>query len=225
MVFDGKRPMNCIFCPIFVFVSSFYPVFCDVGEGKNIGQGGSGKRYRAIGYLFLLFFIVIKRYLMPYANLQIAFTEADYLLVRQDIINLRNKFPFAVNLTPKDKTQHLHLGKKTLPFVQKALQCYTETPELQTGFLSVAEWQNDWETMQRLEKLLLQLNSLQEMVEDTVVALRMENTTAALTFYKLLKNAAEQNVPGTTAILAELKTMLPGSFQKKKTPPANEPEQ
>lgn len=165
---------------------------------------------------------------MPYANLQIAFTEADYLLVRQDIINLRNKFPFAVNLTPKDRTQHLHLGKKTLPFVQKSLQCYTETPELQTGFLSVAEWQNDWETMQRLEKLLLQLNSLQEMVEDTVVALRMENTNAALTFYKLLKNAAEQNVPGTTTILAELKTMLPGNFKKKKTPPPalpNEPEQ
>lgn len=160
---------------------------------------------------------------MPYANLQIAFPEADYLLARQDIINLINKFPFAVNLTPEEKSKGLHLGNKTLMFVQKSLLYYTDKPELHTGFLPVAEWQNDWDTMQRLEKLLAQVNVLQEILQDTVTALRMENTAAALTFYKILKSAAQQNVPGTTDVLAELKVMLPGNFQKKKTPPAGTP--
>jgi len=160
---------------------------------------------------------------MPYANLKIAFSEADYLQVREDIIELKNKFPFAVNLTPKEKSRYLRLGNKTLMFMQKSLQCYTETPELQTGFLQVAAWRNDWETMQRLEKLLAQVNTVQEILQDTVTALRMENTTAALTFYNILKSAAQQNVPGTTEILAELKTMLPGNFKKKKKPAADAP--
>ena len=160
---------------------------------------------------------------MPYANLQIAFTEADYQLVRQELIDLTSRFPFAVNLTPEEKSSYLRLGKKNLMFVQKSLWFYTETPMLHSNFLSVAEWKNDWETMQRLDSLLTQVNSLQEMLQDTVTALKMENTKAALTFYKILKNAAGVNVPGTHTVLAELKTMLPGNFKQKKAPLADMP--
>lgn len=184
---------------------------------------GLGWVYGAFVELIELLFITFKLIFMPYANLQITFTEADYLLAQQDIINLMNKFPFAVNLTPKEKSSNLHLGPKTLMFVKKSLLFYTNKPLLHTGFLPLSEWQNDWDTMQRLDMLLAQVNILQEMLADTVMALRMENTTSALTFYKILKSAAQQNVPGTTDVLAELKVMLPGTFKNKKTPPTGAP--
>ena len=67
---------------------------------------GLGWVYGAFVELIELLFITFKLIFMPYANLQITFTEADYLLAQQDIINLMNKFPFAVNLTPKEKSSN-----------------------------------------------------------------------------------------------------------------------
>ncbi len=152
---------------------------------------------------------------MPYANLRIAFPEADYLLAKNDFEHLKSRLPFVINLTPAEKQKYLRLGGKSMMFVRKSLHFYADNPALHTGYVSLPEWQNDWETMQRLEQLLLQINVLQEALQDTVTALKMENMSSALSFYNILKNAAQQNVPGTDNILSQLKEMLPGVHQKK----------
>ena len=155
---------------------------------------------------------------MPYANLRIAFPEADYLLAKNDFEQLKSRFPFVINLTPAEKSKYLRLGGKSMMFVRKSLQFYADNPALQTGYVSLSEWTNDWETMQRLEQLLLQINVLQEALQDTVTALKMENMSSALSFYHILKNAAQQNVPGTDNILSQLKEMMPGVHRKKTKP-------
>ncbi|QQS27676.1 MAG: hypothetical protein IPM47_12375 [Sphingobacteriales bacterium] len=155
---------------------------------------------------------------MPYANLRIAFPEADYLLAKNDFDHLKSRLPFVINLTPAEKSGYLRLGGKAMMFVRKSLQFYTDNPALQTGYVSLTEWKNDWETMERLEMLLLQVNVLQEALQDTVTALKMENMSSALSFYNILKNAAQQNVPGTDNILSQLKEMMPGAHRKKTKP-------
>lgn len=74
----------------------------------------------------------------------------------------------------------------------------------------------------RLEVLLAQVRVLEQAIADTVIALRQENTVAATTFYKTVKIAATQNVPGTNAIIDDLQSMLPGikTNRKPKNPKA-----
>jgi len=83
--------------------------------------------------------------------------------------------------------------------------------------MALAEWQNDHEVYKRLEALLAQVRVLEQAITDTVIALRQENTVAAITFYKTVKMAATQNVPGTNAIIDDLQPMLPGIKTNRKS--------
>ncbi|QQS30944.1 MAG: hypothetical protein IPM47_08495 [Sphingobacteriales bacterium] len=152
---------------------------------------------------------------MPYANLTPVFTEAELVLAKQDLKNCINRMPFLINLRGDEKTKYLRLGKNSTSFVVRALEHYRNHPEIRVPYLDITAWENDHDVQTRLESLLRQLRSLEEAVNDTIIALRQENMTAALTCYKSAKNAAKQNVPGTDHIVIDLLSMLPGIHQGK----------
>lgn len=152
---------------------------------------------------------------MPYANLKPVFTAADLSLAQQDLTQCSNRMPFLVNLTDIEKNRYLRLGARATPFILRALDHYRNTPAIQVPYVQLAEWENDFATLNRLETLLGQLRSLEEAINDTVIALRQECMVAALSCYKSAKNAAQQNVPGTDHIVADLSVMLPGIHQGK----------
>jgi len=147
---------------------------------------------------------------MPYANLTPVFTDAQLQLALQQINDCRTQLPFLVNLTPKERTGYLRLGPNAAAFFSKAINHCQNNPHLIPPFLALAEWQNDHEVYKRLEVLLAQVRVLEQAIADTVIALRQENTVAATTFYKMVKIAATQNVPGTDTIVNDLQPMLPG---------------
>jgi len=154
---------------------------------------------------------------MPYANLSPEFTDADLQLALQQINNCRAQLPFLVNLTPQERAGYLRLGPNAAAFFNKALNHGQNNPNLLPPFMALAEWQNDHEVYKRLEILLSQVRVLEQAIADTVIALRQENTTAAITFYKTVKMAATQNVPGTDSIVDDLQAMLPGIKAHRKT--------
>lgn len=159
---------------------------------------------------------------MPYANLQPVFDEATLLLAIQDVQNCIGRLPFLINLTSKEKLQYLRLGAKTLPFISRALIHCKNNPNLQVSYAPLAEWENDWEVCQRLERLQMQVQTLHEALADTIIALKQESTRAALAFYQNAQIAAAYNVPGTDSIVADLQPMMPGRKPKKQPPPTNE---
>lgn len=153
---------------------------------------------------------------MPYANLTPVFEETDLQLAQQDLLNCQSRLPFLVNLTYEEKTSYLRLGASTSAFMLKTLIHYQNNPHLHLSYLPLAEWQNDYAVYRRLEALLLQMQSLEEAISDTLTALRMENVNAGLTFYKMVKAASTQNVPGIDSILDDLKPMMPGILRNRK---------
>ncbi|QQS30681.1 MAG: hypothetical protein IPM47_07055 [Sphingobacteriales bacterium] len=153
---------------------------------------------------------------MPYADLTIVFPESEALLAKQDLTECLNRLPFLINLTPREKKNNLQLGSKSAAFIYRSLDHYRNHPEIRVPYLDIAAWENDYAVQTRLESLLRQIRSLEEAVNDTIIALSQENMTAALTCYKSAKNAAKQNVPGTDHIIADLQPMLPGVHQKRK---------
>ena len=154
---------------------------------------------------------------MPYANLTPVFTETDLQLALQQINNCRTQLPFLVNLTPKERTGYLRLGPNAAAFFSKAINHCQNNPHLMPPFIALAGWQNDHEVYKRLEVLLAQVRVLEQAIADTVIALRQENTAAAMTFYKTVKMAATQNVPGTDAIIDDLQPMMPGRKANRKS--------
>ncbi|OWY24127.1 hypothetical protein C7N43_23760 [Sphingobacteriales bacterium UPWRP_1] len=161
--------------------------------------------------LFFVPFACIKKTCrMPYANLTPVFTPAQLQLALQLISDCRTQLPFLVNLTPQERTGYLRLGPNAAAFFNKAINHCQNNPHLMPPFMALAEWQNDHEVYKHLEVLLAQVRVLEQAIADTVIALRQENTVAAMSFYKMVKMAATQNVPGTDAILADLQPMLPG---------------
>lgn len=153
---------------------------------------------------------------MPYANLIPVFPESEALLAKQDLTECINRMPFLINLTPREKGKNLHLGSKSASFIVRALDHYRNHPEIRVPYLDIAAWENDYDVQTRLESILRQIRSLEEAVNDTIIALRQENMKAALTCYRSAKSAAQQNVPGTDNIVADLQAMLPGIHQNRK---------
>jgi hypothetical protein len=62
-----------------------------------------------------------------------------------------------------------------------------------------------------LHNMVLQL---EEGIGDTEMAARSEAYQAALVFYKSVKMAAAQDIPGAKAVYEELKTRFPGGKRK-----------
>ncbi len=134
----------------------------------------------------------------------------------QDIKNCFDRLTFLVNLTPQEKVAYLKLGAKTSSFIQHTLMYYKQHPNLHLSYVSLAEWENEWEVCRRLERLESMLRSLHEGVQDTIIALKQESTQKSLAFYNNAKKAATYNVPGTKNIIENLQPMLPGRKSSKK---------
>ncbi len=147
---------------------------------------------------------------MSYGNLQPVFDVAELSLAKADIVNCRDRMPFLVNLTAKQKKAYLSLGKKTKSFITKALNYYRQYPELRTSFVPLTEFENDWETCQRLEELHSMVKVLENDLAHTILALTQESMKSALDLYQNVKNASKHNVPGTDNIVEDLRPMLPG---------------
>ncbi len=153
---------------------------------------------------------------MPYENLTPDFEEADLELCKEDIKNVIERLPFAVNLTSKDKMGFLRMGRGTYLFVQKAIEMYRTHTNLRVDYLKLEEWENDFAVYNRLRYLQMMVKGLEERISDTLIALGKENTNAALIFYNNLKKASQFNVPGTTNMVEDLGSFFENQRKKPK---------
>jgi hypothetical protein len=72
----------------------------------------------------------------------------------------------------------------------------------------------NFEDAHRLWTLVNSIRQLEENTSDTEMTAGSEAYQAALVFYKSVKMAAAQDVPGAKAVYAELKTRFPGGKRK-----------
>ena len=122
--------------------------------------------------------------------------------------------PYMVALTPAERHEMPKMGEKTISFVEKAYDFAKQNPNLVPPYLNMSDFGKDFGDAHGLWTLVNSIRQLDENVSDTEMTAGSEAYQAALVFYKSVKMAAAQDVPGAKAVYEELKTRFPGGKRK-----------
>jgi hypothetical protein len=138
------------------------------------------------------------------ANNQISanLSASDRLAVMDAIATIRQRLPFLIDLTTEDRRTMLKMGDKSRAFVSKALEVATQNPDFLPRSFDVEEMRRDLLLYEALYPILLSLTQLQELVDDTYIAIGSEAYAAALAVYNYAK--ASGDVTGLDAVIDEM---------------------
>ncbi|MDF5707212.1 MAG: hypothetical protein PUP90_05895 [Nostoc sp. S4] len=112
---------------------------------------------------------------------------ADREAVMQAITTIREKLPFLIDLTTEERKVLPKLGDKSRAFVSKALEIATQNPDFLPRSFDLNEMRQDIELFEALYPIMLSLTQLQELVDDTSVAVGSEAYAAGLMVYNYAK--------------------------------------
>jgi hypothetical protein len=122
--------------------------------------------------------------------------------------------PYIVALTPSERHELPKMGEKSISFVEKAYDFARQNPNLVPPYLDMTAFGTDFEDAHGLWTLVNSICQLEENTSDTEMAAGSEAYQAALVFYKSVKMAAAEDIPGAKAVYEELKTRFPGGKRK-----------
>jgi hypothetical protein len=154
---------------------------------------------------------------MPNTPISAKMSDTDRKQVMSAIATIKASMPFMVDLTVEDRKALPKMGDKSRAFVNKALEIATQNPDFLPRSFDLEEMRKDVELFDQLYPLLLSLNQLQEMMENTYTAVGSEAYTAALTIYKYAK-ASDQG-GGLEGILDDLGQRFTQKTKKEKPQP------
>jgi hypothetical protein len=118
--------------------------------------------------------------------------------------------PYGVALTPEERHDILKMGAKTLDFVEKSHELAQQNPSLCPPYLNMAEFNDDFADVHGLWALQSTSNQINEMISDTTMAAGSDAYHSSLIFYKSVKIAEQNDVPGAKAVYEELRKRFPG---------------
>jgi hypothetical protein len=122
--------------------------------------------------------------------------------------------PYVVALTPAERHELPKMGEKTIGFVEKAYDFAKQNPNLVPPYLDMTAFGTDFGDAHGLWTLVNSIRQLDENAGDTEMVAGSEAYQAALVFYKSVKMAAAQDIPGAKAVYEELRTRFPGGKRK-----------
>ncbi|MDR2410430.1 MAG: hypothetical protein LBE13_20285 [Bacteroidales bacterium] len=104
--------------------------------------------------------------------------------------------PYVVALTPLERHELPKMGEKTISFVEKVYDFAQQNPNLVPPYLDMDAFGIDIEDAHGHWTLVNSIRQIEENAGDTEMAAGSEAYQAALVFYKSVKMAAAQDVPG-----------------------------
>ncbi len=144
--------------------------------------------------------------------------EAERQAVFAAIQTIRQKLPFLIGLEPEERRSLPRIGEKSRGFVEKALQVAEQNPDILPRLFDAGEMRNDLELYSALSSVLLALSQLNELVEDTVIAVGSDAYAAALTVYQSVRAAGKDS-----ALEGALEGMGQRFARKSRSTPAAKP--
>ena len=126
--------------------------------------------------------------------------------IAADLADIQAKLPFAVKLSPAAKKAMPKLEDARSPFVSKCIFYARKEPKIIPPFTNLDELERDLKLFNNLQDIAKEVNRLADIVNDTRIAAGSDAYSAALTIYNSAKQAAKMNIPGTKAIVDDLKT-------------------
>ncbi|RUR84180.1 hypothetical protein ACF3DV_30235 [Chlorogloeopsis fritschii PCC 9212] len=111
--------------------------------------------------------------------------------VLQAIATIKEKLPFLIDLSAEERKALPKMGDKSRAFVSKALEAATQNPDFLPRSFDLEEMRKDVQLFEALYPLLLSLTQLQELVDDTFLAVGSEAYAAALQVYNYAKASGQ----------------------------------
>ena len=121
---------------------------------------------------------------MPDNRVSAVLSETDQQAVMAAINTIRQKLPFLIDLSAEDRRTLPKMGDRSRGFVSQALEVATQNEDILPRSFDVAEMRKDVELLASLSPVMLGLAQIQELVEDTYIAVGSEAYSAALVIYQ-----------------------------------------
>jgi hypothetical protein len=135
--------------------------------------------------------------------------------VMKAVAMIKAKLPFLVDLNAEERKALPKMGDKSRVFVSKALEIATQNPDFLPRSFDLEELRRDVQLFEALYPLLLSLTQLQELLDDTCLAVGSEAYAAALQVYNYAK--ASGNGGGMDAVIGEMGQRFARKPRKAKT--------
>ena len=163
---------------------------------------------------------------MAFENLiQLSFTAEELKKIDDSLAEIEKVLKGKMhNLTPEERKQYGSIAEQNKLFVNKAKLYMEQYPDYVPRYFDKAEFDKDYTAREVLESRMVRLKGITEQVEDTKKLLDFDNYQAALSFYRSIKVLSEEDLPGTTNIVQDLKQFFPRSAKAKKENPNETPE-
>jgi hypothetical protein len=142
---------------------------------------------------------------MPENRISAQLGEAERQAVFAAIQTIRQKLPFLIDLTPEERRSLLKYGDKSRAFVEQALQVAEQNPDILPRTFDAGEMRNDVELFVALSSIHTAFAQLNELLDDTVLAVGSDAYAAALSVYQFARAAGKG---------AALDTALDGMAQR-----------
>lgn len=123
-----------------------------------------------------------------------------------------------VNLTPEERQQYGRVSNRTENWIDKVMGYMDANPALVPGYIDRMEHRKDYDVRKLIATRLNRLASVFESLDDTQKLISSDLWTNSIAFYRNVKIASQQNVPGSTAIYNDLKAQFPGRPPAPPTP-------
>ena len=163
---------------------------------------------------------------MAFENLiQLSFTAEELKKIDDSLAEIEKVLKGKThNLTPEERKQYGSIAEQNKLFVNKVKLYMEQYPDYVPRYIDKAEFDKDYTAREVLESRMIRLKGITEQVEDTKKLLDCDNYQAALSFYRSIKVLSEEDLPGTTNIVQDLKQFFPRVAKSKavKSNPASE---
>lgn len=139
---------------------------------------------------------------MANTSISAVLTQSDRNAVMDAVATIKEKLPFLVDLNANERKALPKMGDKSRAFVSKALEVATQNPDFLPRSFDLEELRKDVQLFEALYPLLLSMTQLQELLDDTCLAVGSEAYAAALQVYNYAKVSG--NVGGMDAVVGEM---------------------
>ncbi|MGC1375776.1 MAG: hypothetical protein WA821_06125 [Anaerolineales bacterium] len=115
------------------------------------------------------------------------------------IATIKQRMPFLIDLTLKERRALPKLGDKSYAFVSKAVEMAAQNPGFLPRAFDVDEARRDMQLFEAMQPIALALMQLYELVDDTRLAVGSEAYMAALTIYNYARTGGQDQALDTLA--------------------------
>ncbi|MFA4921783.1 MAG: hypothetical protein WC611_06630 [Candidatus Neomarinimicrobiota bacterium] len=151
--------------------------------------------------------------------ISVEITPEDKTAIEAAIKVLEEKLmPYLTALTPAQRKSLPKMSDKTAPFVDKVKEYFTTAPEFIPVFVSLAEFNKDYDANTLLTAFLRRLEPVTGGLSDTMLLTGSECYKPSLAYYNSVKQAAKMNVLAAKEIYNELKKRFEGQGKTSETP-------